>query len=205
MAEARMLKLAGRQTACPCHVCAFFYSKEQEESMLLPFMTEGIAAGDKCINILEKSKRPSRLAALVSAGIDVVVAEARGQLQILPWEEAHLVGGRFDQKGMLDRLDAAAELADETHPMTRLWSNQEWALLDVPGVKDIVEYEARFNYVWPKHNSAIVCVYDATRFSLATLTQILRAHPFAILGKELIENAAYVPPDDLLRELGRYP
>jgi hypothetical protein len=182
-----------------------FYSKGQEESVLLPFMAEGIAAGDKCINIIEKSRRPSRLAALVSAGIDVVVAEARGQLEILPWEEAHLVGGQFDQKGMLDRLDETAARADETYAMTRLWSNQEWALLDVPGVKDIVEYEVRFNYVWPKHNSVVVCVYDASRFSLATLTQILRAHPLAVLGKDLIENSAYVPPDDLLRELGRHP
>ena len=133
------------------------------------------------------------------------MAEARGQLEILPWEEAHLVGGRFDQQGMLDRLDDRAAQADESFAMTRLWSNQEWALQNVPDVEDIVEYEARFNYVWPKHNSAVVCVYDATRFSMETLTQILRAHPFAILGQDLIENAAYVPPDDLLRELGRHP
>jgi len=205
MTGGQMFELAGKQLACPCHVCAFFHSKDHEESILLPFMAEGIAAGDKCINILEKSKKPSRLAALVSAGIDVVVAAARGQLELLPWEEAHLVGGHFDQSAMLDRLVATAARADETYPMSRLWSNQEWALLDVPGVKDIVEYEARFNYVWPKHNGVVVCVYDASRFSLAVLSQILRAHPFAILEDELVENASYVPPDDLLRELGRQP
>jgi hypothetical protein len=205
MPGARMLELAGKVTPCPCHVCALIHSKEQEEAILLPFMAAGIAAGDKCINIVEKSQRPSRLAALASAGIDVVVAEARGQLEIVSWEEAHLVGGHFDQSRMLDRLTESAERNDETYPMTRLWSNQEWALLDVPGVKDLVEYEARFNYVWPKHNSFVVCAYDARRFSLAALTQILQAHPFAILGNTIVENTAYVPPDDLLRELGRNP
>lgn len=205
MAGAAMLELAGKLSPCPCHVCAFFHSKEQEEAILLPFMAEGIAAGDKCINIIEKSKRPSRLAALVSAGIDVVVAEARGQLEILSWEDAHLAGGHFDQRAMLDRLEQASERDRKTYPRTRLWSNQEWALLDVPGVKDLVEYEARFNYVWPKHNNVVVCVYDARLFRLTALTQILRAHPFAILGNAMAENAAYVPPDDLLRELGRHP
>lgn len=171
--------------------------------MLLPFMAEGIRAGDKCVNILDRTRWPNRLAALASAGIDVQVAKGMGQLEILPWEQAHLVGGRFDQKGMLDRLDNMAERDDAAYPATRLWSNQEWALLDVPGVNDIVEYEARFNYVWPKHNSTVVCAYDASRFSPALLQQILRAHPFAIVGNVLVENAAYVPPDALLEELGR--
>jgi hypothetical protein len=31
--------------------------------------------------------------------------------------------------------------------MTRLWANMEWALLDFPGVHDIVEYESRLNYI----------------------------------------------------------
>jgi hypothetical protein len=201
MAGIQTVNLAGDRVVCPCHVCAFVHSKKQEEAILLPFMAEGIAVGDKCINILDKRKKPDRLAALVSAGIDAVVAEADGQLEMLAWEDAHLVGNSFDQHGMLDRLDAATSRAEEKYPMTRIWSNQEWALLKLAGVNDLIEYEARFNYVWPKHRAAVVCVYDARQFSLAMLTQILRAHPYAILENRLIENAAYVPPDALLREL----
>jgi MEDS: MEthanogen/methylotroph, DcmR Sensory domain len=33
--------------------------------------------------------------------------------------------------------------------LTRIWANMEWALKDLPGVDDIIEYEARANYVLP--------------------------------------------------------
>ena len=82
-----------------------------------------------------------------------------------------------------------------------LWSNQEWALDGTPGAEDLVEYECRFNYIWPKYDDVVVCVYDSSRFDADLLVQILRTHPFSIVGGVLRENPFYVPPDQLLREL----
>jgi len=62
---------------------------------------------------------------------------------------------------------------------TRLWSNQEWALDDLPGVGDIVEYESRFNYIWPKANDVFVCVYDTSGFGAGLIMQIF-AHSSAV-------------------------
>ena len=98
-------------------------------------------------------------------------------------------------------LDEAAQRAGSSYRLTRLWSNQEWALESFPGVEDLVEYECRFNYIWPKYNDVVVCVYDCTRFRADLLVQILRTHPFSIVGGILRENPFYVPPDQLLREL----
>ena len=39
--------------------------------------------------------------------------------------------------------------------LTRLVANMEWALEDLPGVHDIVEYETRLNYVLPKYDDAV--------------------------------------------------
>ena len=164
-------------------------------------MAEGMKAGDKLINIIDGRNREERMQLLASAGIDVTAAERTGQLDIRPWEKAHVAGGRFDQQAMLASLDEAAQSAGSSYRLTRLWSNQEWALEDLPGVEDIVEYECRFNYIWPKYNDVVVCVYDCTRFSADLLVQILRTHPFSIVGGILRENPFYVPPDQLLREL----
>ena len=197
----RTIRLGGSVHTCPCHVCAIFSSKEEENAVLLPFMAEGIAAGDRCVNIINGTHREERLQSLAAAGIDVANAEKTGQLELRAWEQAHLVEGRFDQNAMLDALDNAAANGGSDFPRTRLWSNQEWALLDVPGVEDIVEYECRFNYIWPKYNDAIVCVYDSSKFGADLLVQILRTHPLVIIGGVLRENMFYVPPDDLLIEL----
>jgi hypothetical protein len=62
----RTVQLGGMTQACPCHVCAFFGSKEEENATLLPFMAEGIAADDKCINIIDKDNREARLQSLGS-------------------------------------------------------------------------------------------------------------------------------------------
>jgi hypothetical protein len=78
---------------------------------------------------------------------------------------------------------------------TRLWSNQEWALQQFSDVEDLMEYEARFNYIWPKYNDAIVCVYYTWKFGADTLMQILRTHSLAIIGGIIQENPYYVMPD----------
>jgi hypothetical protein len=197
----KTVRLAGSTQTCPCHVCAFFRSKEEEDAVLLPFMAEGFEAGDKLVNIIDERNRGERLQRLASVGIDVPAAERTGQLDIKPWERAHVVGGRFDQQAMLASLDEAAQRAGSSYRLTRLWSNQEWALESFPGVEDLVEYECRFNYIWPKYNDVVVCVYDCTRFRADLLVQILRTHPFSIVGGILRENPFYVPPDQLLREL----
>jgi hypothetical protein len=196
-------RLAGSTRTCPCHACAFFGSKEEEYHVLLPFMKEGYDAGDKLINIIDKRHREERLRSLARAGLDIAAAERTGQLELRPWEQAHLTGGHFDQNAMLTSLEQAAVRGEREGGRTRLWSNQEWALDDIPGVDDIVEYECRFNYIWPKSNDVVVCVYDTTKFRADVLMQILRTHPFAIVGNSLQENPFYVPPDELLNELGK--
>jgi hypothetical protein len=196
----KTVQLAGATQTCPCHACAFFRSKEEENAVLLPFMAEGIAVGDKCVNILNEKNLNDRRASLRSVGIDVAAVESSGQLELLTWEEAHIMGGRFDQHRMLNQLDKSSSGGRNGFRLTRLWSNQEWALKKIPGVEDLVEYEARFNYIWPKHSDATVCVYDTTKFGTALLVELLRAHPRAILSGIMLDNPFYVPPDEMLRE-----
>jgi hypothetical protein len=142
--------------SCPCHACAFFTSKEEEYRVMLPFMAEGFEAGDKLVHIIDKDHRAERAARLCGAGIDVETAERNGQLELLPWEQAHVVDGYFDQHRMLKNFDRRFAEDSERYRATRLWSNQEWALQDLPGVTDIIEYESRFNLIWPKYQDVTV-------------------------------------------------
>jgi hypothetical protein len=199
--QQKSFRLARSIEQCPCHACAFFTSKEEEYRVMLPFMAEGFEAGDKLVNIIDGRHRDERLSKLRGVGIDVDRAERSGQLELLPWEQAHTVGGRFDQDRMLTDLDRQTMEGDDRYSTTRLWSNQEWALEGFPGVEDIVEYEARFNYIWPKSNNVYVCVYDAKKFSAEAMMQMMRTHPFAIIDGIMLKNKVYVPPDEFLKEI----
>ena len=77
----------------------------------------------------------------------------------------------------------------------------EWALLDKPGVNDLLEYETRLNYVLPKYEDPVICSYDLSRFGAGVAVDILRTHPVVIVGGVLQENPFFIPPDQFLLEL----
>lgn len=201
---AKTVSIGPTLQSCPCHACAFFTSKEEEYRVMLPFMAEGFEAGDKLVHIIDKNHRSERVMRLNEAGIDVENAQRVGQLELLPWEQAHVIDGYFDQHRMLAKLDTLFADGSEHYGTTRLWSNQEWALQDLPGVTDIIEYESRFNLVWPKYQDITVCVYDATRFSAEVMMGMMRTHPLVIVDSVARPNPFYVPPEELLKELRGY-
>jgi hypothetical protein len=198
----RKVNLAGREIGCSCHACAFFHTEEQFYRVLIPFIQEGLAAGDRAVHIVDPGKRERHVQALVDAGIDAERSQQAQQLEVRRWEDAYLRGGQFDQDAMLALIQ---EVLEDGHrrefPMTRLVANMEWALEDRPGVRDIVEYESRLNYILPKYDDTVVCTYDLGKFSASAVMDILRTHPMVIVGDVLQENPFYTPPDVLLPEL----
>jgi hypothetical protein len=198
----RIVHLAGSTLDCSCHACAFFHSREEEEQILLPFVKEGIEAGDKVFQVVNSRYQPERRRSLASGGIDVAGAEKSGQIELRAWEQAYLRGGQFDQNAMLDLIQQVLrDGKQQGFGLTRLWANMEWALEDLPGVHDIVEYETRLNYVLPKFNDVVVCTYDLTRFGASVAMDILRTHPQVIVGGTLQQNPFFMPPDAFLEEL----
>jgi hypothetical protein len=152
----KQVRLAGAVLDRSRHVCAFFNSKEEEYRVLLPFVKEGFAQGDKAFHIVDPRHRPQHLHRLEQEGIDVAAAEQRGQLEVCRWEDAYLQEGHFDQNRMLALIEEVLQGGKaQGFPLTRLVANMEWALEDRPGVDDIVEYETRLNYVLPKYDDAV--------------------------------------------------
>jgi hypothetical protein len=155
--SAAPIHLAGAALAHRRHVCAFFHSPEEEYRVLLPFIREGFARGEKGFHIVGPHEREAHKARLRGAGIEVGRAEEAGQLQLRNWEDAYLRDGHFDQQRMLALIEEVLQSGPrEGFPLTRLVAHMEWALEDRPGVDDLVEYETRLNYVLPKYPDPVV-------------------------------------------------
>mgnify|MGYP000362534794 CR=1 FL=1 len=189
---------------CPCHACAFFHSEDEEYEFLLPFAKDGYDGGDRLFQVVSKGNLTTRRVRLQQTGIEVEAAENKDQLEIRAWEDAYLRNSRFDQNAMLELIQNVLESGRaKGFAMTRLWANMEWALEDMPGVHDIVEYETRLNKFLPAHNDIVVCTYDLNKFSAPVVMDIMRTHPQVIIGGVLQENPFYVPPDEFLKELNQ--
>jgi hypothetical protein len=196
------VRLAGSVLRRSCHVCAFFHSKEEEYRVLMPFIKDGFEKGDRAFHVVNAAHRAEHLRRLSQEGIDVTAAEATGQLEVRRWDEAYIKDNYFDQYRMIDTIkDALDPAKKQLGQVTRLVANMEWALEDLPGVHDIVEYETRLNHVLPEYHDPVICTYDLSRFDASVVIDIMRTHPMVIVGGILQENPFFVPPDDMLKEL----
>lgn len=201
---AHTLKLGSEALARHRHLCAFFSSQEEQSEFLLPFVREGLEQGERGFHIVDPARVHEHRAQLVTSGIPVDVLEREGRLEVRAWEQAYLRNDRFDQSAMLSLIEEVLQGgAAQGAPLTRLVANMEWALLDKPGVDDLVEYETRLNYVLPKYSDPVICTYDISKFSTGVLMDILRTHPVAIVGGLVHENPFFVPPGELLLEIER--
>src|ERR1700682_4133453 len=61
-----------------CHVCAFFHSREDEYKILIPFMREGLDAGDRAVQIVGAEHRAEQIRRLTETGVDTLAAEVTG-------------------------------------------------------------------------------------------------------------------------------
>lgn len=194
------IRLAGSTLQHSCHVCAFFHSPEEKYRVLMPFIKDGIEQGDRSFHIVDPKQRDHHVRHLEQEGVNVADAEASGRLEVHPWQEAYIQDGKFDQYRMLELVkDAIAK--QEPGEITRFVGNMEWALEDLPGVHDLLEYEARLNQFLPEYRDPVVCCYDTSRFDANVVIDIMRTHPMVIIGGILQENPFYVPPDEMLKEL----
>lgn len=179
---------------------------DEHYRILRAFIKDGFEKGEKAFHLVDPRRREDHLRRLADAGIDVEATTASGQLEVHPWEDGPLHGERFDQDTWLAGFEEVLQSGPASgYGKTRFLAQMEWALVDMPGIEDMMEFETRVNYVVPKHGDPVICSYDLSKFDASTVMYALRTHPLVIIGGLLQENPFYVNPEELLPELRGQP
>jgi MEDS: MEthanogen/methylotroph, DcmR Sensory domain len=200
--NAQSLQFAGGTLRRHRHICAFFNSTEEQHRVLGSFIKDGFERGDKAFHLVDPKQREEHLRRLAEAGINVQEAMAAGQLEVRAWQDGPLRGERFDQDTWVAGFEQVLQSGTAAgYARTRFLAQMEWALVDLPGVEDLIEFETRVNYVIPKYDHAVICAYDLSRFGASVVMDALRTHPVVIIGGLLQENPFFVPPDQFLLEI----
>src|SRR5260370_33894240 len=117
---------------------------------------------------------------------------ASGQLEVRLWQDAYRREDRFDQDAMLalieEQLQSGAAAGSRR---IRLMTHMEWSLRDKPGVDDLLEYEARLNYVLPRYDDPVICTYDLLKFSSSVAMYIMRTHSAVIIAGGVPGNPVF--------------
>lgn len=194
------IRIAGSRLTTTRHICAFFNSDDEEYQVLLPFIKDGIACGDKAIHVVNPGQRDDHVRRLASAGIDTEDAQRRGQLELRINRDMYLNEGRFDPDRMLRMFENVASGNVPGYPLSRIVCHMDWATDKRSDVDDLIEFESRVNEVWLRHHDAVICTYNLNKFGGDTVIDMIRTHPMIIVGGMLHENPFYVPSDQFLKE-----
>lgn len=194
------IRLGGAILEAQRHVCAFFTSRDDQYSVLLPFIKDGFDGGEKAVHIIDPRLWDEHVQGLREVGIDVTAAQHAGQLDLRDWSDAHLRGGVFDQGRTLALIDdIRLRSRQQGFRRIRFVTQMEWALQDRPGVDGLLAYEASANLV--PFEDPVVCAYDLTRFGGDVVVDVMRTHPVIIIGGILQENPFFVSPAEFIEEL----
>jgi len=179
------------------HICAFYPTLAERDDILLPYLSEGMRGGEKCIAVLDTDDLDGIRQAVSSQ--DAPTPTAADQLDLRHSRNAYLANGIFETEAMLNfwEENVGAAVA-HGFPFTRVVGEMTWALSNLPGVDELVSYEAKLNRLLPRFPQVILCLYELERFDGEVLVDILKTHPKVLLGGMVLDNPYYLEPEEFL-------
>lgn len=166
---------------------------------------EGLETNDKVINILEENRHGEHCRCLADNGISITGKLSSGQLEVLASENTYIKDGKFTAESMYDMLEKTLLSASRAgYESVRACGDMVWALKNLPGTDELLEYEASLNLLTPQHSCSLICMYDINSFSHSTLTDILLTHPYVIKEGKISKNLNYVEPLKLISKFSDF-
>lgn len=178
------VQLAGEDLGDRRHVCALFDTADEAYRILIPFVRDGARKGERTYHLIDAVDRRTHAKRYRAAGLPEGTSSPAWEVRT--WEESYLGDGRFNSRAMLGFVRRA--LADGRRlgfPSTRLVADMGWARSNVPGVDELVRYEARVDQLLRRGQDLVVCCYDVGRHSRGLIAQLLSVHSAAIIDGEL--------------------
>lgn len=197
-------KVLGLQLSVGDHICGFYRRPSERDDILIPFLVEGLKAGDKCTCVVD-SCTPDDVLANMSEHIEVDPYVSGCQLEVLDSYGTYLAGGGFLPERMLRFWEAKArqslggERACPDGPvMARNIGDMSWAHRGGRVTGDLMGYESELNRIMSDFPQVNLCLYDLTRCTGDLIMDVLKTHPKALLGGMVIDNPYYLEPDEYL-------
>ncbi|MEY2476548.1 MAG: eukaryotic-like serine/threonine-protein kinase [Actinomycetota bacterium] len=181
------------------HICAMYTGAQERHEILAPFMRAGLAAGDKCICVID----PAEHAALreeLGDGIDLEGCIASQQFALMGQADTYLRTGSFAVAEMIAfwQETVSEAMDDGQYAFTRSAGDTTWLRDTVGSFDDFASYESELNHFVPSYPQVILCLYDIELYGGEMEVEVLRTHPKLLIGGLLIDNPHYVAPADLV-------
>jgi len=180
------------------HIVFIYDNIPELTAFVVPFISEGLARGERCLYVIEDQELPEMTEALVSGGVDVERESRRGALVFLNSEE-YAGPPPFDPLRMVELLRRrATEAASGGFTGLRIAGQMTWTLKAGVPARALVEYEALVERAMGPGPITAACMYQRDRFDQAVLQQLIRSH-----SKVVADDHVYLSLSAMFRSLAR--
>ncbi|HEY1346603.1 MAG TPA: MEDS domain-containing protein [Streptosporangiaceae bacterium] len=192
-------EVLGLQLGVGDHICGFYRKPAERDDILIPFLVEGLKAGDRCTCVVD-SCTPGDVLASMSEHLEVEPYLSASQLEVLDADGTYLAAGGFLPERMLRFWEAKARSGPYAAGpgFARNIGDMSWAHRSQGAVADLIGYESELNRIMGNFPQVNLCLYDLTRCPGDLIMDVLKTHPKALLGGMVIDNPYYLDPDEFL-------
>lgn len=153
------------------HLATFYNSDEGRLRLSIPFLAEGIRAGQPCFLAAAGSVLDAYVKALSGQGIDIDSAMRSAQLVTVEGPGTTVHGALdFWERHFWPALAGGRTLIRAVGEMS-----SERKVFSSDG--EMMEYEVAFNVLARRFPTVTLCQYDVREFDGETIFQAIRAHP----------------------------
>ena len=186
------------------HMCLIYNKEEERQKIISKYIKGGLSSGQMVAYFAEDISKKETNKWLSEMGIHLSDAKSTKGFSLQSTFETYFPRGKFDVDSMLENLkNFYLTSKEESYPAVRVTGEMTWALNEVPGSEDLMEYESKVNEVLKKYPVTAVCQYDANKFDGATILECLKVHPYMIVHGQIIQNPYYLNPEEYLNQIDK--
>lgn len=184
------------------HICGLYENDKERDEIIFGFLCQGFNTGDFLIHCA--SEHPAE-DFYHGFGKSCPACKHKmhdsDQLTFTTAQQLYYPNGKLD----LNQMDEALEnifvgTQKNGKRNVRVTAEMDWAVEAIPGLDELMAYEARLNYFIPRKPWVSICMYNVNKFNGATIMNVLQTHPFVINGGVITQNPYYIHPDKWLAE-----
>jgi HTH-type transcriptional regulator, bacterioopsin transcriptional activator and related proteins len=186
------------------HVCSIFQNSEQQFSLVIPFIMEGLEKNQKCVYVVDDNSREGVMAEFAKAGFEIKKYIDSKQFLLLLKSEAYLKDGCFDAAKMTVLVQEILDDAlGEGYEGVRGTGEMTWTLGNMSYTDELISYEVKLNDFIKSKKIALICQYDENKFSQEILVDIIRTHTWVIVRGKMYENKYFFTPPEYMKGEGK--
>ncbi|HEX7715521.1 MAG TPA: MEDS domain-containing protein [Bacillota bacterium] len=186
------------------HFCQFYETGRDLIETLVPYFREGLEANEFCMWITSPPLEAGEgKTALREAIPDFNSYLAKGQIEILEYNQWYTPTGRFDAEAVLRGWgDKYAAARQQGYTGLRLSGNTFW--LEPAAWGNFANYEAKINEFIDGKRILALCTFSLQRCGVCEILDVISNHHFAIIKRagdwEKIENSRSRQTEQALRK-----